>query len=610
MRPPLPTTYDASAIAAHYSTAEGSAALRGRIASVGVNVARALVPGTPISSSVEALGPSVIKFGQALANRPDLVGRAIADDLRLLQDSCTPFALADVQRIIREDLPPAVADEVLAALPERPTAAASLGQVYRLSLPSHGATPVALKLLRPGARETVAMDALLARRAASWVETLRWPPTADGARLVKPALVAGVDEFFSRLFEEMDYGNEQANLAKFGSLYRRGQPAARALAATARRRRGAPEAAAAGEIVLPRALPEHSGGRCLAMTWIDGEPLLPRGAATLPASALPLVRFGIDATLSQMLEEGFMHADPHGGNLLRAPPRQPSKLRRAVRAVLRRPPPPARLAYLDFGLVSEVPIQVREALVCAVARLLFDRDIGAVADMFTDLMLLPAEELQAEGTRAELEASLTALADRVLVPPEGSSSTAALSSSSSAAAATGRGQHAATHEAAAGRVMATETLPTLRFDRLITELAILAPRFALELPPYFLNNARGLATLEGMARSADPSFDVLQAVYPFALRRLLADPSSSPRLRKTLDALTRDADGRIDLGRVRRLLDEASGLSGRPRRSLILEAARTPGGRRLGRDVAVAVLVRPWRRVGRRAQSKAQWTNM
>jgi predicted unusual protein kinase regulating ubiquinone biosynthesis (AarF/ABC1/UbiB family) len=187
--------------------------------------------------SIEALGPSVIKFGQALANRPDLVGRAIADDLRLLQDSCTPFALADVQRIIREDLPPAAADEVLAALPERPAAAASLGQVYRLSLPSY-ASPVALKLLRPGARETIAMDSLLARAAAGWLQSLRWPPTASGARLLKPALVAAVDEFFSRLFEEMDYANERANLAKFGALYRPGQPAARALAATARRRRG------------------------------------------------------------------------------------------------------------------------------------------------------------------------------------------------------------------------------------------------------------------------------------------------------------------------------------------------------------------------------------
>lgn len=233
---------------------------------------------------------------------------------------------------------------------------------------------------------------------------------------------------------------------------------------------------------------------------------------------------------------------------------------------------------------------------CAVARLLFDRNIGAVADLFTDLMLLPDDELRAGDTRCDLEAALTALADRVLVPPS--------------TVRTGAGSTAAAGSAGGGGVTpaattTASTLPTLRFDRLIAELAVLAPRFALQLPPYFLNNARALATLEGMARSADPSFDVLQAVYPFALRRLLADPTGSPRLRRTLDALTRDADGRIDLARVRRLVDEASGLSGRPRRSLLLEALRTPGGRRLGRDVVLAMAVALLRRIQWRPRRRA-----
>ena len=233
---------------------------------------------------------------------------------------------------------------------------------------------------------------------------------------------------------------------------------------------------------------------------------------------------------------------------------------------------------------------MREALVCAVARLLFDRNIGAVADLFTDLMLLPDDELRAGATRCDLEAALTALADRVLVPP----STVRTGAGSTAAAGSAAGGGGGATPAA---MTTASTLPTLRFDRLIAELAVLAPRFALQLPPYFLNNARALATLEGMARSADPSFDVLQAVYPFALRRLLADPTGSPRLRRTLDALTRDPDGRIDLARVRRLVDEASGLSGRPRRSLLLEALRTPGGRRLGRDVVLAMAVALLRRI-------------
>ena len=56
-----------------------------------------------------------------------------------------------------------------------------------------------------------------------------------------------------------------------------------------------------------------------------------------------------------MLEEGLMHCDPHGGNLLQLPPR---RVRSPLARLLRRRPAP-RLAYLDFGLVSDVPLQVR-----------------------------------------------------------------------------------------------------------------------------------------------------------------------------------------------------------------------------------------------------------
>ena len=54
---------------------------------------------------------------------------------------------------------------------------------------------------------------------------------------------------------------------------------------------------------------------------------------------------------------------------------------------------------------------------------------------------------------------------------------------------------------------------------LVSSLLGVGTRFAFKLPPYFINNARALATLEGMAKSADPTFNVLSVVYPFALQR-------------------------------------------------------------------------------------------
>ena len=128
------------------------------------------------------------------------------------------------------------------------------------------------------------------------------------------------------------------------------------------------------------------------MEWIDGEKLMDGGGGLEEDFAL--VKEGIQCTLSQLLETGIMHADPHGGNLLkveRRPAEETHPPHRRVRDRVRRrfvDPYPGRypdssssaqrvgtsyqLAYLDFGLVSRVPVSVRDGIVAAVV-LLVDR---------------------------------------------------------------------------------------------------------------------------------------------------------------------------------------------------------------------------------------------
>jgi len=311
-----------------------------------------------------------------------------------------------------------------------------------------------------------------------------------------------------------------------------------------------------------------------------------------------------------------MHADPHAGNLLRVAPETHSTVtgprrllsllspRRWLRARRRAP----RLAYLDFGLVSQVPLQVREALVCAVAQLIFGRDVRAVAALFGELMLLPDDALATPQQREALATALEAAASRLLDfdddddddeeeettrPPPGRVESSRVESS--------RVKSSQVQAGAQGRAAALSPLerplPKLRFDALLGELAALAPAFAFELPPYFLNNARAIATLEGMAKSADPSFDVLQVVYPFALRRLLsADPKRSPLLHSTLRSLTTDEDGVADPAKLRALLVDSARLSGRRPLTVLLDAARTRGGRAFALDLAAASARSLWRR--------------
>lgn len=181
----IPKTYDPAALTALFGDAEGAAALRSRAGSIARTVVTTLaLTGTPLAwcaatggnaelawsgcapdirRALVELGPTAIKFGQAAANRPDLVGSALADELRLLQEDVRTFPTAEARTAILEDgaLPAERAAEILAALPAEPVAAASIGQVYKLA--SLGGAPgaVAVKVLRPGVRLQVAQDALV-----------------------------------------------------------------------------------------------------------------------------------------------------------------------------------------------------------------------------------------------------------------------------------------------------------------------------------------------------------------------------------------------------------------------------------------------------------------
>ena len=135
------------------------------------------------------------------------------------------------------------------------------------------------------------------------------------------------DEFFSRLFEESDYEREATNLARFAAIYG-----------------GVEGRDGRSKIIVPNLYSDLSTQRVIVMEWVEGTRLT--AAATVDAADLPTLRLGIECSLSQCLESGVMHADPHGGNLLKTDD---------------------GLAYIDFGMVSEVPTQVREGLLIAVA---------------------------------------------------------------------------------------------------------------------------------------------------------------------------------------------------------------------------------------------------
>ncbi|ERN40778.1 putative unusual protein kinase [Rubidibacter lacunae KORDI 51-2] len=386
------------------------------------------------------LGPTYIKIGQALSTRPDLISTLYLEELAQLQDQLPPFANEIAFGFIEEELgarPETVYDE----LSPEPVAAASLGQVYKGKLAT--GEVVAVKVQRPDLARRITLDVYILRGLAIWLQ--------QRVKRLRSDLVAILDEFAARIFEEMNYIHEGQNAERFAELY------------------GYIE-----EIYVPKIYWQYTGRRVLTMEWIDGTKLTkPKQIQAEGNDAKCLLEVGVECSLRQLLEYGFFHADPHPGNLL------------AMRD--------GRLAYLDFGMMSEIESYQRYGLIEAVVHLV-NRDFESLANDYVQLEFLAPD--------TNLEPIVPALA-RVFNDALGAS------------------------------------VAELNFKSITDQMSEVMYEFPFRVPAYYALIIRSLVTLEGIAIGIDPDFKVLSKAYPYIAKRLLTDPS--PQLRASLrDLLFRD----------------------------------------------------------------------
>ena len=390
------------------------------------------------------LGPAYIKIGQALSTRPDLVPPLYLDELTRLQDQLPPFPNELAFRYIEEELgqPPA---ELYDDLSPNPVAAASLGQVYKGKLKT--GEPVAVKVQRPGLAQRITLDIYILRKLAQWA--------TNNVTRIRSDLVAIMDEFGARIFEEMDYTHEGDNAIRFAQLYGHLK-----------------------DIYVPKIYTEYTARRVLTMEWIDGTKLTNLVALNAQGiDATHLIDVGVQCSLRQLLEHGFFHADPHPGNLL------------AMRD--------GKLAYLDFGMMSEVKPYQRYGLIEAVVHMV-NRDFEGLAGDYVKLEFLTPE--------TDLSPIIPALAE--------------------------------VFNNALGASVAE-----LNFKSITDEFSALMYEYPFRVPAYYALIIRSLVTLEGIAINVDPNFKVLSKAYPYVAKRLLTDPA--PELRSSLsDLLFRDGEFR------------------------------------------------------------------
>ena len=282
-----------------------------------------------------SLGPTFIKVGQALSTRQDLIHRDFLDELIKLQDDLPPFDNHIAQNIIENQLGCTI-DQVYRELSTHPVAAASLGQVYRGVL--HSGEEVAVKVQRPNLRPILSLDLCLMRWAAIWLGPFLPLNLGHDLTLI-------VDEFGTKLFEEIDYINEAKNAEKFAANF-----------------------ANDPEVKVPIIYHEYSRQSVLTLEWINGFKLTDI-EAVIAAGLDPdeLIRIGVTSGLRQLLEHGFFHADPHPGNLFATPD--------------------GRMAYIDFGMMDQLDEETKETLASAVVQLI-NRDYQSLARDFVNLGFL------------------------------------------------------------------------------------------------------------------------------------------------------------------------------------------------------------------------------
>jgi len=400
------------------------------------------------------LGPAFVKVGQALSTRPDLLPTQYLEELSSLQDALPTFQDADAFALVEKELGRPLESMFERITPE-PVAAASLGQVYK-AVTKEG-RDVALKVQRPSIEAGLDLDFFLIRSGATVIDKI--------VTSLNTSIVDLVDEFATRVFLELDYVQEGRNAERFARLYG-DRP----------------------DIVVPGIEWEYTSPRVITMEWIQGTKLSDQESLKAQGlDVLALVDSGIQCSLRQLLEFGYFHADPHPGNLLATPD--------------------GKLAFLDFGMMSEMPESARYAIIDHVVHLV-NRDYVAMANDYYAL-----EFLDRSVDVTPIVPALEEFFDDVL----------------------------------------DATVEELNFKTITDGLGAVLYKYPFNVPGYYALILRSLTVLEGLALTTDPKFKVLAKAYPYMARRLLTDPR--PQLRDSFAELL-FKDGSFRWNRLENLLRE------------------------------------------------------
>ena len=296
-----------------------------------------------LTRAIADLGPTFIKLAQVFSARADILPEPYLSAIGQLQDRVPAVEPDAIEAVLTSELGAAVS-ELFDEFDREPVAAASLGQVHKARV---GDEDVAVKVLRPGVEDLVALDLDISFRLLFLLNVL-FPNHHVRA------LTTVVREFSVRVREEMDFREEAAHMAAFAKYFG-DDPRIRA----------------------PAVHDAYTRRRVLVMEWIDGDKIdrLHKRFASRELDHGDVMETLTEVYVRMLLVEGFLHADPHPGNII----------------VDER----GTLVFLDWGMVVTLGAATRDRILrlsLAIAR----EDVDGMISGMYELGMIDPEIARAE----------------------------------------------------------------------------------------------------------------------------------------------------------------------------------------------------------------------
>jgi predicted unusual protein kinase regulating ubiquinone biosynthesis (AarF/ABC1/UbiB family) len=388
-------------------------------------------PAQKLVNTLIRLGPTFIKIGQTLSTRVDLLPPPYVEALAQLQDRVPAFSTTTAIDIIERELGQPLGNLYQEFEPQ-PIAAASLGQVHRARL--HSGELVVVKVQRPGLEELFRLDFQILQQLMQFCES-KFPWTRTYG------LTAIYQDFFTLLFQEIDYVNEGQNADRFRHNFRHQKM-----------------------VIAPIIYWRLTTSKVLTMSYLPGIKI-DRRAELLAAGFQPqkINQVGICCYMQQLMIDGFFQGDPHPGNM-------------AITSE-------GKLAVYDFGMMTQLPPKAKEQMIDTFLSII-RKDPNAVVEHLTAMGLL----VEVENMRP-IKKVIGFLLDRFTERP----------------------------------------VNIQEFEQIRTEVASMYAQQPFRLPPEMTAILKALSTLDGLARTLDPDYNLVAAAQPFIRRIALTERKTIAR---------------------------------------------------------------------------------